>query len=335
MAACKKPDDLQNHIRAFVDFMAAAGYSPVTLKSYPEMLHYWRKYLAGQGVTALDQVTPQLAAGFQAWLYDYKSRFHRTLALASQIGILSGVRMFYRFLVKTHRVLSDPSAAIQLPKVPQRLPANILTPREVKRLLAQPDTSTVIGFRDRTILEVLYSTGLRITELLSLQPTDIDLDQNALHVRHGKGGKERLLPLGESAARYLVEYLRRVRPLLLRASASFVVQTVFLNRLGDPLQKSGFCIKLHVYGQRAKLKKRITVHAFRHTLATEMLKRGADLRHIQEILGHENLTTTQRYTHLVKTELRRVQGKFHPREQTEMPEAIFKYRGTRELRRDR
>jgi integrase/recombinase XerD len=332
MAAYKNPDTLQGHIRAFVDFMAAAGYSPVTLHNYPEMLHYWRKYLDEKQIAALDQVTPQLAAGFQAWLYDYKSRFRRTLTITSQIGILSAVRMFYRFLVKTHRVLSDPSAAIQLPKVPQRLPASILTPREVKRLLAQPDTATVIGFRDRTMLEVLYSTGLRITEVLSLKTGDIDLDQNALRVRRGKGGKERLLPLGESAARYLVEYMKRVRPVLTRGRAG---DHLFVNRLGDPLQKSGFCIKLHVYGQRAKLKKRITVHTFRHTLATEMLKRGADLRHIQEMLGHENLTTTQRYTHLVKTELRRVQGKFHPREQTEMPEAIFKYRGTKELRRDR
>lgn len=332
MAAYKNPDPLEDLIRAFQDYMAASGYSPRTLKHYRDILFYWRKYLDEKQIVAPDQVTPQLAADFQAWLYDYKSRFRRSLTLMTQIAVLSAVRMFYRFLVKTRRILSDPSAAIQLPKVPQRLPANILTPREAKRFLAQPDTATVIGFRDRTILELLYSTGLRLNELLTLNPEDIDLDQSAVHVRHGKGNKERLLPLGESAARYLGEYVRRVRPLLTHGRPD---GRLFVNRLGDPLQKSGLCIKLHVYGERAKLKKRITVHTFRHTLATEMLKRGADLRHIQEMLGHESLTTTQRYTHLVKTELRRVQGKFHPREQSEMPEAIFRYRGTKELCRDR
>lgn len=320
---------LDEPIRAFADYMAAAGYSPVTVKSHPEMLVYWRRYLDEKQVVALEQVTPQIAAGFQAWLYAYRSRFHRPLSLLTQIGILSVVRMFYRFLIRSHRVLNDPSAAIQLPKVPQRLPANILTPREVRRLLAQPDPATVIGFRDRTILELLYATGLRIMELLSLKPDDVDLTRNVVRVRRGKGNKERLLPLGESAARYVAEYLRRVRPLLTRGRAE---ETLFVNRLGDPLQKSGFCIKLRVYGERAKFKKRITVHMFRHTLATEMLKRGADLRSIQEMLGHENLTTTQRYLHLVKTELKRVQHRFHPREQTDLPDAAFKYRGT--LRHD-
>jgi integrase/recombinase XerD len=198
----------------------------------------------------------------------------------------------------------------------------------MKKLLAQPDTVTVPGFRDRTILEVFYATGLRIGELLGLCVRDVDLSGRTVFVAKGKLSKERLVPLGEAARRYLAVYIDRVRPLLLdRRKTGPNPEALFLNRYGAVLGKTGLEKKLCVYAGRAGIRKRITAHTFRHTLATEMLKAGADLRRIQEILGHRSPRTTQIYTHVVKGELKRIQRQCHPRERTDLPEGFTRYRG--------
>lgn len=325
----EKQETMNELIAAFLDYLTGAGYSPMTVTSYRETLVYWRKYLAEKRLSRPDQITAQVAAGFQAWLYVRKSRFGKLLTLSSQIRALNAVRMLFRFLVKTGRALNDFSSVLRLPKAPENLPANLLTPRQARKLLAQPDTATVVGFRDRTIFEVLYATGLRARELLGLKVTDVNLAEGTLWVRQGKGRRDRVLPLGESACRYLAEYIKNVQPILARGRT---VEHLFLNSYGKPLGMPGLCSKMHIYTQRAGIhpapgSKPVTVHAFRHTLATEMLKRGADLRHIQEMLGHLRLYTTQRYLHLVKNDLKRVQEQCHPREQTGLPPAAMKYRG--------
>ena len=234
------------------------------------------------------------------------------------------------FLAATGRTLCDPAEAIQLPREPKRLPGTFLTTAEMKKLLRQPDTSTVLGFRDRTIYEVLYSTGLRVRELTGMRVQDLDLSHAAIFIPQSKHFKDRYVPLGETARKFLVEYLDRIRPLLLRASASpreTSSDLVFMGRCGGRLDVGGVQQKLRIYATRAKIKKHLTIHVFRHTLATEMLRHGADLRQIQEMLGHKNLKTTQIYTHIVKGELKRVQAHCHPREQTDLPEGFVRYRG--------
>jgi integrase/recombinase XerD len=258
--------------------------------------------------------------------------------LQSQIGILNSLQVFHKFLVKTHRLLADPTAALQLPKEPKRLPGKILAPVEMKRLLNQPDTATVLGFRDRTLYEVFYSTGLRVTEATRLRVPDADLSQATLFIAESKHFKDRYVPVGQTACRFLAEYLQRVRPLLLRNSAASAPlseipslvegrETLFLSRLGRALDKSGVENKLQLYAARARIRKHVTVHVFRHTLATEMLRHGADLRQIQELLGHKNLRTTQIYTHIMKGELKRIQAQCHPREQVLLPDGFVCYRG--------
>ena len=331
--------DFQPHIEAFIEYAEGLGRSPQTLERHRTALGLFRRYLAAAGVRddaaaggrGLAALTPQIVAGFQGWLYQARSRYGRPYMLKSQIMTLNSIQVFGHFLAVTGRLLHDPAEAIRLPREPKRLPGTILTPAEMKKLLAQPDTATVLGFRDRTLYEVLYSTGLRITEAIRLRVPDVNLDQRTLFVHAGKGGKDRVAPLGATACRYLAEYLRRVRAMLARRADT---DAVFLDRLGHPFGKSGILKKLAIYATRAGIKKRITVHTFRHTLATEMLRHGADLRQIQELLGHANLRTTQIYTHIVKGELKRVQEQCHPREQTQLPEGFVKYRGRKYLTDD-
>jgi integrase/recombinase XerD len=313
----------------FAAYLSGIGRTARTLEHHHASLKLWRRFLDEKGVAEVAAVTPQTVADYQAWLYEARSRYKRPYTLQSQIGILNSLQVFHKFLVKTHRLLADPTEALQLPKEPKRLPGKILSTVEMKRLLAQPDTATVLGFRDRTLYEVFYSTGLRVTEAIRLRVQDFDQAQATLFIAESKHFKDRYVPVGQTACRFLTEYLARIRPLLLRNFATFAPsrETLFLSRLGRALDKSGVEHKLHLYAARAKIKKHLTVHVFRHTVATEMLRHGADLRQIQELLGHKNLRTTQIYTHIVKGELRRVQSQCHPREQTELPDGFVTYRG--------
>jgi integrase/recombinase XerD len=320
---------LEDPIADFAAYLTGIGRTDRTLEHHRASLKLWRRFLDEKGVTELAAVTPQTAADYQAWLYEARSRYGKPYGLQSQIGILNSLQVFYKFLVKTHRLLNDPTASLQLPKGPKQLPGKILSTVEMKQLLNQPDTATVLGFRDRTLYEVFYSTGLRVTEAIRLRLPDADLSQATLFIAESKHFKDRYVPIGQTACRFLAEYLHRVRPLLVRSKSEIGNRQseIFLSRLGRALDKSGVEDKLQLYAARARIKKHITVHVFRHTLATEMLKHGADLRQIQELLGHKNLRTTQIYTHIVKGDLKRVQSQCHPREQTELPENFLKYRG--------
>ena len=322
---------IENSIESFIRYQETIGRATSTVESNRVNLKYWQKYLAEQGITDLAAVTPQIVAGYQDWVYNYQTRFKRPFTIATQIQVLNNLQVFYRYLVKTGQVLGSPAGVIRLPREPRKLPAVVLTPKEMKKLLAQPDAATVLGFRDRTMYEFLYSTGIRIGELIRLRAQDISFSDGMLFVHAGKGGKDRVVPLGKAACRYVKEYLQKIRPLLSDLSTS---DTLFPDRLGKPFDKSGILKKLAVYARRAGIKKRITVHTFRHTLATEMLKHGADLRQIQELLGHTNLRTTQLYTHIVKGELKRILEQCHPREQTDLPEGFVCYRGRKYLTDD-
>lgn len=311
-------------IAAFLEYAKGLGRSWQTLERHGTSLGLLRRYLDERGVQTVAGLTPQVMAGFQAWLYQARSRYGRPYQLKSQIITLNSVQVFGHFLAATGRTLCDPAEAIQLPREPKRLPGTFLTTAEMKKLLRQPDTSTVLGFRDRTIYEVLYSTGLRVRELTGMRVQDLSLSQAAIFIPQSKHFKDRYVPFGATAGRYVAEYLDHVRPRLVRREGE---ELVFLGRCGGRLDVGGVQQKLRIYATRAKIKKHLTIHVFRHTLATEMLRHGADLRQIQEMLGHKNLKTTQIYTHIVKGELKRIQAHCHPREQTDLPEGFVRYRG--------
>lgn len=314
-------------IGSFTEWLSVRRRSSSNRDQHSPHLVYWMKFLEEEG-TGFKEATSETFNSYQSWLLNYQSRFNRPLGINTQLNILCALKVFYTFLHESGHLLQNPAANLRLPKERKQLPTAILTAAEARRLLKQPNLNTVSGFRDRTMLEVLYSCGLRISELRQLKEEDFDSFNRTLAVREGKGDKDRVVPIGGTACRYLGEYLAQVRPLLLKPSHLPPSDLpLFLNRFGGMFGVSGICKKLKGYTKAAKIEKTITVHSFRHTLATSMLQRGAELRHIQAILGHDYLHTTERYTRIVKTELKRVQAKHHPREAIDLPDGAIKYRG--------
>lgn len=222
---------------------------------------------------------------------------------------LAAIRTFYRFLLNEGIVKRDPSENLETPKLEQRLP-NVLSITEVDLLLDTPKLITPAGLRDKAMLELLYATGLRVTELISLTSVQVNLDLGFVRC-FGKGSKERIVPFGRTAARHLQEYLSRGRVKLARRTNP--TETLFLNHHGRPLTRQGFWKIIKGYAAEAKILKPITPHTLRHSFATHLLENGADLRSVQDMLGHADISTTQIYTHLTKARLKEVYTKAHPR----------------------
>jgi integrase/recombinase XerD len=219
------------------------------------------------------------------------------------------LRNFFRFAQVQELITADPSLNLESPKIRRNLPG-YLRLEEVERLLAQPDATKALGLRDRAMLEVLYSTGLRVSELIGLRVTDLDAKVGCIRCI-GKGDKERIVPAGRKALRSVEKYLENARPKLLGKSVSS--QALFVNRRGKSLSRVGVWKILSAYGRRAGLRVALTPHMLRHSFATHLLERGADLRSVQLMLGHADISTTQIYTHVVEERLKQIYKAHHPR----------------------
>ncbi|MGB8953476.1 MAG: site-specific tyrosine recombinase XerD [Candidatus Aminicenantales bacterium] len=229
------------------------------------------------------------------------------LSARSLARLISAMKSFYNFLLVDGRLQKNPAINLTSPKAWFSLP-KFLTVKEMKRLLCQPDVHDIYGMRDRAMLEVMYAAGLRVSELIHLKTADVNLKEGFCLCR-GKGGKERIVPLGRSAVESLNKYLADGRPRLLRRPAD----ALFLTRRGEHFTRQGFWKMLQDYAHRANLSPKISPHTLRHSFATHLLERGADLRSVQLMLGHSQITTTQIYTHVSRERLRRVYEKYHPR----------------------
>jgi len=276
------------------------GASRHTLAAYGRDLSQFSGFVHGQGVTAWEQVTPQLARRYVASL----SRRYARSAIARQ---LSAVRSFFRFLYREGKVSQNPLVLVSTPRRQRRLPT-FLTPDEVRMVLAAPDISTALGRRDRAILELLYATGMRVGELVALRVSDVQWG-GELRVT-GKGRKERVVLVAAAAVEALRHYLQDGRPQLVKHRTA---DAVFVNARGGALSDRGVRVVLDRAIRQAALAKRVSPHVLRHTFATHLLDGGADLRVVQELLGHVNLVTTQIYTHVSRDWLKRVYDKAHPR----------------------
>ena len=226
----------------------------------------------------------------------------------SSARLLSCLRRFYRYLIREGRLEEDPSARIDAPSLGRPLPA-ALTEREVETLLAAPEVESTLGLRDRTMLEVLYATGLRVSELVSLPLSQVSLQQGLFRVR-GPGAPARLLPLGEAALGWLDEYLARARPELLHGRPA---DALFPTRRGGPMTRQAFWQLIKRYARAAGISKPLSPHTLRHAFATHLLNHGADLRVVQLLLGHSSLSTTQIYTHVARERLKSLHARHHPR----------------------
>jgi len=240
------------------------------------------------------------------------SLYRRGLDSRSVARHLVTVRSFFKFLVVDGIVRNDPTTNLESPKIRQTLPS-FLSVKEIEKLLALPDLKTPLGLRDRAILDVLYSCGLRVTELVSLRFDNVDFELGCVRCI-GKGDKERLVPIGRKALDSVVTYMKEARPALLRSRRrAKPTNAIFLNRQGGQLGRVGIWKILAAYGRALGLRKKLTPHKLRHSFATHLLDRGADLRSVQMMLGHADIATTQIYTHVMEDRLKSVYKAHHPR----------------------
>ena len=293
---------MQEVFNKYINYLEAErNASPYTIRNYTTDLLGFFQFLRTKGVSSLKEVDRHV-------LRDYLSHLmEKGLVKASIARKLSAIRSFYRYLVREGIVSASPVATTSSPKLDRRLPS-FLTIEEVERLLKAPDLSTPQGQRDRALLELLYASGLRVSELAHLDLKQINLDTNEIRV-WGKGSKERVVLMGKPAAEALTNYLSQGRPKLLGEKRS---SALFLNRYGQRLIERTVQRILQVYAKRAGLDKRVHPHMLRHTFATHLLDGGADLRVVQELLGHARLSSTQIYTHVTKGQARKVYLSAHP-----------------------
>lgn len=297
-----KPIDSPAYLQAFLDSLwLESGLSKNTVEAYQRDLMAFATWLEHDEVS--------LSAATREDILRYQGvRIQESRKARSEARLLSSLRRFYRYLCREEIRESDPTTQIESPRLGRRLPEG-LTEQEVEALLEQPDIEQCLGLRDRTILEVLYATGLRVSELVALTIEQLNMRQGLVRCV-GKGNKERLVPLGEVALDWLQQYLIEARPVLLQG---YVSEDLFPTRRGKAMTRQAFWYLIKRYAQQAEIEKPLSPHTLRHAFATHLLNHGADLRVVQLLLGHSDLSTTQIYTHIARERLKSLHASHHPR----------------------
>lgn len=291
-------------MQLFLEYLTVElGLSANTRQAYERDLRLFCKTLGFKNSDALVNVNREQITGYMTQLKE------KGLAAATIARKLAAIKAFYRFMTAEGYMDANPAEVVEAGTKGIKLP-RVLSEDEVVRLLNQPDIKTAEGFRDRTMLEVLYATGMRVSELINLTLERVDLNMKYI-IAFGKGSKERIVPLGSVAAEFLQHYLEKVRPKLTHAGRN--TNIVFLAFGGHELTRQRFWQIIRAYGRKANINKALTPHILRHSFATHLLDNGADLRSVQELLGHSDISTTQIYTHLTNKRLRDIYAKAHPR----------------------
>ncbi len=295
--------DLHTAQDNFISFLKVErGLALNSIEAYSRDLISFNDYLLEQGVGEVELVTPLQVQGFTLFL----SR--RNLSHRSQARCLSALRTFFKFLARERYVKTNPMDAVDSPRLSRKLPY-FLDESEVETLLAAPDVRTAQGMRDRSMLEVLYATGLRVSELVGLRTHEVNLTVGYLQTV-GKGNKERVVPMGTQALQAIRKYVLEARPLLQKGAPS---EFLFVSRLGKPMTRQWFWKMIKQCALKAGIGKPISPHVIRHSFATHLLNHGADLRALQMMLGHADISTTQIYTHVTRQRLKEIHKAFHPR----------------------
>jgi integrase/recombinase XerD len=304
-------------IPLFLEWLRVRGYAGNTVSSREFYVLCFVSWCEERGVTHPGEVTKQVIERYQRWLYHHRTAQGRALGFSSQHTRLTAVRMYFKWLSRENLVLYNPAADMVLPRRGRHLPKHVLSADEVETIMNLPDVTTGIGLRDRAILETLYSTGVRRTELVNLKLYNLDSGRGVLSIRQGKGHRDRVVPIGRRALAWIDQYLTTVRPTLVVEPDEM---TLFLCMSGKDLRPQLLGSTVKEYFERAGLQGVGSCHLFRHTMATLMLENGADVRYVQAMLGHASIETTQMYTHVAIRQLKEIHEATHP---AKLPDSLL------------
>lgn len=299
---------LTRYMHAHFEWMLTHGYSADTVRARRVALRRFITWCAERHLDDPRAITKPILERYQKSLFYYRKPNGEPMTLGSQHGCLAPLKTFFKWLVREHHILYNPASELVLPKQPKRLPRTLLSVDDIEAILREAEPTSAQGVRDRAMLELLYSTGLRRMEVPSLALYDADLTRRLLFVREGKGRKDRVVPLGERAVAWLAKYLIEARPSLLAADTD----ALFITDYGEPITPEYLADKVKRYMAFAGIDKPGATHLFRHACATHMLENGADIRYIQALLGHANLATTEIYTHVSIEKLQKIHAATHP-----------------------
>jgi integrase/recombinase XerD len=310
------PASLRGLKEAFFEWMRLTHFSPHTLRTRGNSLDFFLRWCDERGLTRPAEINRAILERYRRHTYEFRQKNGKPLGLKTQIMRIIAVRTFFKWMARHHHILYNPASELETPRGEKRLPT-VLTVEDVETILNQTNVNDALGLRDRAILETLYSTGMRRSELTALRVYDVEFDKGTVRVNQGKGRKDRFVPIGERAMAWVDKYLLDVRPRLVQEPDD---GTLFLTADGTSLG-THLSDLARRYVKQADIGKTGSCHIFRHACATHMLKNGADLRLIQQLLGHESIETTTIYTHVDIERLKAVHTKTHPARLTREPTA--------------
>jgi len=318
--------DLEGLKTAYLQHLVLRNLSALSVKQIEQALRIFMGYLKGRGINDAGALDAEVFEQYKAHLADgYVSRRGKPLAVNTIRERLLIAQRWSKWLRKKGVLFFDPLAAVQLPRHRKGFPRGVMRPDEIRKVMELPDLNMPLGYRDRTMMEVLYATGVRCAELLNLRIPDLDWEKKTARVRNGKGGKDRFVPLTSQCCRFLERYLNEIRPQLMevmrpsgrlwKQKAGTGGDKIFVSLYGGPLSKNWLAMTMKRYIDRAGVTRPVSpVHSFRHSVATHLLEDGMDVRYVQVLLGHESINSTQIYTHVERATLHRLLKEHHPRE---------------------
>jgi len=303
------PDALALWRDSYLDQLAARNYSEGTIEGRRDSIKVFLNWCAERDLSRASQITRPILEAYQRWLWKYTKADGKRLGWSTQRQRVSTLKDWFKWLTKQNVLIHNPASEIELPRMEKRLPGAALTLAQIEALLIVPSVADPLGLRDRAMLELFYSCGLRRTELCRLELPDFNAERRTIHVRRGKGKKDRVVPVGERAVQWVEKYLVEVRP---RLCLDTRTQSVFLTGYGGPFNPDVVSRMVSKLMEAAGLSGKGSCHMLRHTCATHMLEGGADIRYIQQLLGHEKLETTAIYTEVNIRQLQDVHARCHP-----------------------
>ena len=296
-------------LNQYLESLLVKGFTEATARTRRKQVESFLEWLKERGIDEPLEVTRPVLERYQRYLFHYRKKNGEPMSFRSQHALLVALRQWFRWMTRQNHIMHNPASELELPKQGHHLPKHVLNVREAEQVLQQPEIGDPLGLRDRAILEVLYSTGMRRMEVAGLKVYDVDFDGGTVLIRQGKGRKDRMVPIGKRALAWMMKYINEARPHLVSEPDDY---TIFLTNAGEQIELAYISHIAHYYVEKAQIGKEGSAHLFRHTMATLMLDGGADIRFIQQMLGHVSLRTTEKYTHVSIRQLQKVYEATHP-----------------------